>query len=247
MTVQTILDELQRRAPFETAEEGDNAGLLVGDANATVTTVVTALDVTDAVIACAIENKAELIVSHHPLCFKPMRTVLADTMVYRLAAAGIALIAAHTNADKAVGGVNDCMCETLGLTDVCIGPDGMSRIGRLPTDMTAEAFAAYVSGVLGTAVRVKTGTDCVRTVALCGGSAADRVIALFSRADAALTGEVKHHEWLEVPAEKTMVDGGHYSTEVVVVPQFTRWLSEAFPVLRVVTCIDTAPYQTIEV
>lgn len=247
MTAKTVLELLEQKAPFATAESWDNPGLLVGDPDASVTAVVVALDVTDAVIDYAVEQHAELIVTHHPVIFDPLKTVLSDSLVYRLAQAGLTVISAHTNADKAADGVNDRLCARLGLTDVQVAPDGMSRTGVLPAAMTADAFAAYVAGVLNTAVRVKAGEDLVRTVALCGGGGAELVLPLLNRVDAALTGEVKHHEWLSVPAAKTLVDGGHYATEIAVVEAFAEWIGQACSQLRVLVFEGDAPYYTIEV
>jgi len=246
MTVQDILQMLKQKAPLELAEEWDNVGLLVGDSEREVKTVVVALDVTDAVINCAIEKHAELILTHHPVIFEPLKAVTADRVVYRLANAGLSVISMHTNADKAEGGVNDCLCEKLGLSDVRVAPDGMSRIGNLPAFMTAEVFASYVSQCLDTAVRVKSGTDMIRTVALCGGGGADFVLPLLDQADAAITGEVKHHEWLSVPSAKTLVDGGHYATEVAITDRFCQWLHEASPALNIVLYKAQVPYSTIE-
>lgn len=246
MTVQTIFELLQQKAPLELAEEWDNVGLLVGDQAAEVTTVVVALDVTEAVLNCAIEEHAQLIVTHHPVIFDGLKVVTADTFVHRLAKAGLSVISMHTNADKAEGGVNDCLCEKLGLSDIKVAPDGMSRIGNLPASMTAEVFASYVSQCLDTAVRVKAGSDMIRTVALCGGAGADLVLPLLDTVDAALTGEVKHHEWLLVPSAKTLVDGGHYATEVAITERFCEWLHDVFPTLNVVLYKGEAPYSTIE-
>ncbi len=246
MTVQDILQMLQQKAPLELAEEWDNVGLLVGDGEREVNTVVVALDVTDSVIDRAIEEHAQLILTHHPVIFEPLKTVTADGVVYRLANAGLSVISMHTNADKAQGGVNDCLCEKLGLSDIEIAPDGMSRIGKLPASMTAEAFASYVSQCLDSAIRVKMGTDMIHTVALCGGGGADLVLSLLGAADAALTGEVKHHEWLSVPPAKTLVDGGHYATEIAISDRFCEWLHNAFPILNVVLYRAEAPYSTIE-
>ncbi len=246
MTVQTILELLQQKAPVDLAEEWDNVGLLVGDRTTEVTTTAVALDVTEAVLDRAIEVGAQLIVTHHPVIFDSLKAVTADTLVYRLVNAGLSVISMHTNADKTVGGVNDSLCEKLGLSDVEIAADGLSRVGKLPASMTADVFASYVSQCLDTAVRVKVGSDMIRTVVLCGGAGADLVLPLLDTVDAALTGEVKHHEWLSVPSHKTLVDGGHYATEVMITERFCEWLSEAFPTLNVVLYKGETPYFTIE-
>ncbi len=246
MTVQDIYAVLQQKAPLELAEEWDNVGLLVGDASIEVTAVVVALDMTKAVVETAVRKKAQLIVTHHPVIFDALKTVTAENMVHCLIRSGISVISMHTNADKTQGGVNDCLCEKLGLTNVEVGPDGMSRIGELPASMPSNVFASYVSQCLDTAVRVKQGSDMIRTVAVCGGGGADMVLAVLDRVDAALTGEVKHHEWLLVPCTKTLVDGGHYATENAITDRFCAWLQESFADLTIHHYKGEAPYSTIE-
>ena len=246
MKIFEIFELLQEKAPFETAEPYDNVGLLVGAGDGEVTTVLVTLDITQAAVDEAVRLGAELIVSHHPVIFDPLRMLSADSVPYRLAQHGITAICAHTNLDRAAGGINDCLAACLGLTELTLGPDAMCRIGRLPAPLTAEEFGRLVAERLHTAVRLKAGTAPVTTVALCGGGAGDRVLPLLSVADAALTGEVKHHVWLEVPPEKTMADGGHYATEVVVTDRLVAWLNEAFPALTVVLPRGEAPYYTIK-
>ncbi len=245
MNIKEVFEFLQQKAPFETAEPYDNVGMLVGG-DGEVTTVLVTLDITQDAVDAAIAAGAQLIVSHHPVIFEPLRTLEAGSVPYRLAQHGITAICAHTNLDRAAGGVNDCLCELLGLTNVHLGPDAMCRIGELSQAISAEEFGALVARVLGTPVRLKAGSDLVRTVALCGGGAGDRVLPLLSEADAALTGEVKHHVWLAVPPAKTMADGGHYATEVPVTARLAEWLTAAFPALTVVLHRGEAPYYTIK-
>ncbi len=246
MTVQDIYCVLDQKAPFSSAEEWDNSGLLIGNATSPVNGVVVALDVTDDVIDYAVKKKAALIVSHHPVIFDSLTSVKADSVVYRAIQAGISVISAHTNADKATNGVNDALCDVLGLSDTVVTEDGLCRIGTLPASMSAEVFADYVAQCLGTAVRIHKGTEEIRTVAVCGGAGADLVIPLLQKADAAVTGEVKHHEWLSVPSSKTLVDGGHYATEVHVVNRIADWIQNAYPSLSVLPYLGAAPYQTIK-
>ncbi len=244
-TVKDILNALERFAPFETAEEWDNSGLIVGDENQTVTRILTTLDVTPSVIKQAQQCGVELIVSHHPVIFNPISRLTVTDPVYQLANHNIAAIAVHTNGDKAVGGVNDRLASLLGLTDINIAEDGMTRIGRLPEPMTPQAFADHTAKTLHTAVRVRKGGDLVRTVAVCGGAAADLVLPLLSKADAAVTGEVKHHEWLQVPPDKTLIDGGHYATEIAMASALAEYLAEQFPTIQITVADETAPYETV--
>lgn len=233
MTVKEILDFLGEKAPFDTCEEWDNVGLLVGSGYLPATRVLVALDVTDGALEAAKAIGADLIVTHHPVIFRPISRLSADSMPYRLAAAGISVISAHTNLDKAAEGVNDTLAARLGLVDVEIAADGMTRVGTLPEEMTATAFAAHVAEVLGTPVRA-AGDKTVKKVALCGGAAGSSMFPLIGKVDCFITGEVKHHEWLMAAGRINVIDGGHYSTEVPVVDTLCRWLAEGFPTLQVV-------------
>lgn len=244
-TVKEILNALERFAPFSTAEEWDNSGLIVGNEDQTVTNIVTALDVTSSVIKQAKERGAQLIVSHHPVIFNPISRLDTADPVYQLANGNIAAVAVHTNGDKAQGGVNDRLASLLGLTDVTVAEDGMTRIGRLPEPMSPQTFAQYTANVLHTAVRARKGGDLVCTVAVCGGAAADLVVPLLAQVDAAVTGEAKHHEWLQVPPSKTLVDGGHYATEIAMASALAAYLQAQFPTIQITVADETAPYETV--
>ncbi|MBQ8684485.1 MAG: Nif3-like dinuclear metal center hexameric protein [Clostridia bacterium] len=246
MRIQDILTFLDTRAPFATAEEWDNPGLLVGSPSQPVNGILVALDATPGAIESALAIGANLIVTHHPVIFAPLRRLDGDSLPYRLAAAGIGLIAAHTNLDIAAGGVNDTLAACLGLEDVTVAPDGMSRIGRLPTPEESTAFARQVAEALDTPVRV-CGNREIRTVAVCGGGGGEFASALTGQVDAFVTGEVKHHQWLEANAAGlTLIEAGHYATEVPVVDTLCTWLQEAFPTLPVTPYRDGQPYITVK-
>lgn len=245
MTIKDILDYIDSRAPFATAEEWDNPGLLVGSGAQAVSRVLVALDATNGALEAAQAIGADLMITHHPVIFAPLRRLAADDLPYRLAAAGIGLIAAHTNLDKAAGGVNDTLAERLGLTDVTVAADGMTRIGNLPAAENPTAFARRVAAALDTPVRVG-GNRTVRTVAVCGGSGGDFIPDLVGQVDAFVTGEVKHHQWLEATDSLTLVEAGHYATEAPVVDTLCSWLQETFPTLSVTPYFDGQPYTIVK-
>lgn len=247
MIIQDILTFLDSRAPFATAEEWDNPGLLVGDPNAPVHRVLVALDATDGALDTAQAVGADLMVTHHPVIFAPLKRLDAHSLPYRLAAAGIGLIAAHTNLDKATDGVNDTLAARLELENVIIADDGMTRIGTLPEETTVTAFAGQVAQALDTTVRVSNHDHPIRTVAVCGGSGGDFIPALVDAADALVTGEVKHHQWLEANANRlTLIEAGHYATEAPVVDTLCRWLQETFPGLAVTAYYEGDPYTIVK-
>ena len=218
ITVQDIYDFINARAPFETQDSYDNAGLLVGHPAWEVRGVHVALDVTASVLDEAIAAGANLIVTHHPLMFSPRkRLVETDSeaaLLCRMIRHEIALIAAHTNLDQAPGGINDVLARAIGLEDV--SGEGYLRVGRLPAPMTAEAFAAQASQALHTVIRVmgQPGREVSR-VAVCSGAGSDYWSAGRALgADAFLTGEAKHHHALEAaPSGLIMLEAGHHATE----------------------------------
>ena len=141
--VDEILTYVQQLAPPELAESWDNPGLLV-DCGAEVTSILVALDVTDEVIAEAEYQGCQLIVTHHPVIFKPLRSLARGSLPYRLIKKNISALCAHTNLDAAEGGVNDILCRLLGVQDV--QPlDKLARIGRVRTTSASASFTT--SGV----------------------------------------------------------------------------------------------------
>lgn len=247
MTVGEVYAFLHHRAPFETAEAYDNAGLLVGSAEMPADRILVTLDITPAAVRAAAERDAGLIVSHHPVIFHPLRHLSADSVPFLLASNGIVAICAHTNLDRAAGGVNDLLATALGLSGVQSAPDGLCRIGTLPRPMSPEDFAAYVGGCLGTPVRMREGDALVERVAVCGGAGGDFLIPLLQEggARAAVTGELKHHEWLALPSGVTVVEAGHYHTEICMAEGMARWLREAFPSAEVTVFPGEPPYRTV--
>ena len=219
LTVQQVFDFINERAPFETQLAFDNSGLLVGHPDNEVTGIHFALDVTGAVIDEAIAHGANLIVTHHPMMFSPIKRLVETNyearLLCRLIRANISLIAAHTNLDQAPGGCNDALAQAIGLTD--IQGEGFVRVGTLPQTMTAADLAAHISAALGDTVRVMgTPSAMVEKVGMCSGSGADEWPAAAAMgAQAFLTGEVKHHIALEAAdAGIVLLEAGHHATEV---------------------------------
>ncbi len=218
LTVQQVYDFINERAPFETQLPFDNSGLLVGDPQMEVTGVHFALDVTNKVINEAVANGANLIVTHHPMMFSPIKRLVETDhqarLLCRLIRENISLISAHTNLDQAIGGCNDVLAERIGLTDV-VG-EGFLRVGTLPSPMTAGELAVSIGKALGDVVRVMgDASTLVEKVGMCSGAGADEWPAAAAMgAQAFLTGEVKHHIALEAAdAGVVMLEAGHHATE----------------------------------
>lgn len=250
MTVQQVYEAIHAVADFSLQMSFDNAGLLVGDPNATVTGAVLALDVTGHVIDEAVAQKANLIVTHHPVIFHPMKHVTADTLVYRLIREGISVICAHTNLDIAPGGVNDVLAQKLELQQVtALPPENLLRVGMLRRGMTPPELAYFVKQKLDLpALRYCDGGVAVERVAVCGGSGGSELdAAIAAGCQAYVTGDVKHDGMLEAARRGiTLIDAGHFGTETHVLDYLAsvvRGTEEAFSVS--IARSNEVPYATI--
>lgn len=252
-TVQDIYRLIDEKAPFTMQEEWDNSGLLAGDPAAKVRRVLLSLDITDAVIEEAAALEAQLIVSHHPVIFRPIRRAtlcpgdLTGRKMWRLARHNIAAICAHTNLDAVEGGVNTVLARALGLEELQvlepggIGPEGrpggIGRIGTLPEPVAPETLLQRVQDALGpAALRYVSSGRPVCRVAVGGGACGDLLNrAVEAGCDAFVTADLKYNMFLDA-AELglTLVDAGHFPTEYPVMTTVEQWLREAFPALEVV-------------
>ncbi len=119
---QVVIDAIERLAPRNLAESWDNVGLLLGSPAQKITKVLVTLDVTQAVVNQAVQDGIDLIVTHHPVIFTPVKNIRTDfpqgQILASLLKANIAVYAAHTNLDSATGGVNDILSAKLNLQDV---------------------------------------------------------------------------------------------------------------------------------
>ena len=142
-TVKDIYDYIDSYAPFVTQEEWDNAGLITGSLNAAVERCVMCLDVTADAVRAAVDGDAQLILSHHPLIFSPVKRLEAGTALYSCAQNGISVISAHTNFDRAANGINRNLCKLLDLRESAPVENTFIWTGSLETPMSAEDFAKF--------------------------------------------------------------------------------------------------------
>lgn len=239
MTIEKINNFLNEKYPVSTALDYDNVGFLIGDTTEDTKSAVVSLDCTDSAIDTAIENGANLIITHHPVIFNGIKSVKKGDVVYRLIENGISVICLHTNLDTCNDGVNDALANTLQLQniEVLCASDGLTyRKGELPYEINSNDFAAYVGKKLDTAVKY-VGEGKVKTVAVCGGSGAEFIYdCVKNKCDAFVTSEVKHHQFLD--AEKmgiTLIDAGHFPTEDTVIEPLCKILNEKFPDVTFIT------------
>jgi len=245
MTVRQILEYLETLAPTHMKYDWDNVGLLCGSREKEVKKILVALDPFMDVCEEAAAVGADLIVTHHPLIFRPCKSVTDEDPVGKsilyLISHGIAAVNAHTNLDCAPGGVNDTLAKTLGLTDTQIidpiGEDyGLLRKGFVK-EQSLEAFMQTVKEKLGTPVlRYADGGKPVSCVAVGGGSCGDEYeAAIKAGCDTFVTADVKYNQfWDAQELGLNLIDAGHYYTENPICAVLAEKLSEAFPEAEVI-------------
>ena len=232
-TVKNIYDFIDSIAPFERQCNWDNSGLLIGNPCREISKIGVVLDITADAVKYAAERGIELIVSHHPVIFRPVKSFLDGDVSYMLAANGISAICAHTSLDCANGGVNDVLAETLGFKNpVPLSDSGeTAMIRKVVIDETeADALAMLVADRLSTGVQLADCGKTIDTVALCGGAGGDFIHAVAeSGCDAFITGEAKHHEFFAAyELGVTLIAAGHFETENPVVSVLAEKIKENF-------------------
>lgn len=231
-TVKEIYDFIDLIAPFNAQEEWDNSGLLVGNKEQNVNKILFALDITSDIVNQAIDCGANLIITHHPLIFKPISTVLSDTIIFKLIENKISLISAHTNYDKAIDGVNDILCKTVGLNDYSKVDGTCLNIAEFENSTSANDFINTVKTVLGGVVRFNSVKNDIKKIAICSGSGSDYLeTAKELNCDALLTGDASHHAFLDADEMNILlVAAGHFETENIAIKPLLDKIKNEFDI-----------------
>ena len=231
-SVRAIYDFLDSIAPFDTQLPFDNSGLQLGDFESSVERAMLCLDVTPAVVEQASQAACDLVVAHHPVLFHARKQLLSRDPAWLLARRGMACIASHTPLDACPGGVNDLLAQRLGFgAPALLTP--LIRICTLPEPLTAKALADHVSQKLGAPVRYIDAGKPIMTIALCGGLGCHFLGEIYGHADAFLTGDADHHNFLDAAQHGlTLFAAGHFETEIHVVPALAGRLRAAFPAIQ---------------
>ncbi len=243
---------IEQFAPLETAAEWDNTGLCIGSPDTEIKAVLVGFDCTPSLVREAVERGANMIVTHHPLIFRGIKKISADTFLGEIITLAIkndiVVYSAHTNADKASGGVNTLMAQRLGLLDCrVLAEDGFGLVGTLPAPMACEDFIAFVKKQFSLkVVRASHLIDKpIQKVALCSGSGASLIgDALESGADAFVCGDVSYHQFF-TEKEFLLLDIGHFESEIDIVDKLIAVLEEknsTFAVLRTKTDYNPIHY-----
>lgn len=232
-TVKEIFEYINSFAEFSTQENWDNSGLLLGDPEREVRKIAFALDATLKTVEAAKECCADLMVTHHPVIFSPLKKVTAGSVVYELLTNRISVISAHTCWDSAQGGVNDVLAEKLGFENPQPLPleetaTPMVRLVEVEP-MSGEELARLVNEKLGCHLRLADAGKPIKRIAICGGSGGSLLYELIGKADAFITGELSHHHFIDAAQNGlTAIAAGHFETEAPSMKPLKEKIKEKF-------------------
>ena len=234
LTVAEVTEILDELAPARLAEPWDNSGLQVGCNDWPVKKIRVSLDPLPEVVSAACAQQVDLLITHHPLLFKPLHSIDFSTPVGRIillsARHSLAVYSAHTNLDSVSGGINDQLASRIGLNEVTVlgeeivpgKGEGLGRVGRLIDETTLADLVSQVKTRLNLD-RVKWSGDpglSVRRVAVCSGSGGGMMKPFFaSGAQVFITGDLRYHDGREAEARgRGLIDIGHFGSE--------HWMTE---------------------
>ena len=260
MLCKEIVQVIEATYPESAALDFDNVGLLAGRADKEVGRVYLALDATDAVIDKAIEAGADMLITHHPLIFSPVKRVTNEDFVgrrvVRLIQNDIAYYAMHTNYD--VLGMAALAERILGIQNAQVldvtmcesgNEEGIGRVGDLEKPMTLEECCVYVKHRLNLG-SLKVFGDMqaeVSRLAISPGSGKTAIAAAIAKgAEVLVTGDIGHHDGLDaVEQGLAVIDAGHYGTEYIFIDDMRNFLTDKLPVLDVMTTPVIHPFQVV--
>jgi dinuclear metal center YbgI/SA1388 family protein len=243
MKISNVIQHLESFAALEYQEEYDNSGLITGSPELECTGVLISLDCTEDLIREAVDKNCNLIVSHHPLIFHPIRRITQENMTGRsiIAAirADITIYAIHTNLDNIIDGVNARIADKLGLVNRKVlfpktngSSVGSGLIGDLENPITEENLLKHLKQTFNSLVikhSLKRG-KAVSRVALCGGAGSFLISnALRAKADFFITADVRYHEFFGAEGKMVIADIGHYESEQFTIDLLHEVIVRKFP------------------
>ena len=231
------LDELLKPG---LAYDWDNVGLSIGDKSAYVNKVLITLEINEAVVDEAISKDVQLIISHHPLIFRPIKSITnfddKGNTLLKLIKNSIGVYVAHTNFDIIEGGLNDYISNLLSLNNINklayenSDIDAIGRYGELKEEMSIEEFIMFVKTKLNLSdLRIVDGGNSkIRKVGIVTGSGIEYASNAFEAGcDAYLTGDIKYHQAQEaIDLGLVLIDAGHFHTEKIILPKLKKILLE---------------------
>lgn len=266
LKVNDICNVMEEYAPVNLKETYDNVGLMIGDRNHEITSILVALDCTLEVIEEAIEKGCNLILTHHPILFFKPSTITYDTLqgrkIITLIKNGINVYSAHTNLDSTKNGLNDLLMQllqlenssTLGTVQGNTLENGIGRISTLkePVELLDLVYNVKENLNIENIRYVGDQDKLIKKVAVINGSGQDFFnVAMKAGADCIITGDTSYHYVSDFKEEGiAIIDAGHFDTEWPVMKLVSQWLKNKLLYLsfenQVILSQKTKnPYKTI--
>lgn len=261
MKCKDIIDIVEKVAPTDLAKSWDNVGLLVGDREKKIQTIMIALDPTGNVIRQGIDAGIDMLITHHPMIFSPLKSITYDDFIGRrimdLIQNDIAYYAMHTNFDMTK--MAEAAAKMICLSELQVlepeeesTSNGIGRIGELERSMTLEECALVVKERFqADHVRiVGNRKKMVKKAGISPGSGKSMIdAALLNRVDVLITGDIDHHTAIDANEQGLcIIDGGHYGTEHIMVEYMERYLNESIEKLRngekikIISAMEQSPF-----
>ncbi|MDD6043496.1 MAG: Nif3-like dinuclear metal center hexameric protein [Eubacteriaceae bacterium] len=236
MKKRDLVKVIQSFCPDYLAEEWDNCGFQIDNDREDVDRILVALEITDDVISEALENKADMIITHHPMLFLPIRNIDVKTIpgsyISKLIKGGISVYSCHTSFDKAENGNNDYIGRILDLENVrpFDKDNGFCRKGETPFETTFAEFVYQVADAFQIDEKhfryVGDKKRIINSIGWCSGSGAEFIDdAVREGCDLYITGDLKYHDAVAAKEKGICVlDAGHYGTEKIFVENMAELL-----------------------
>lgn len=237
MRCSELMEKLEELAPKSLACDWDNPGFLAGRSDKEIKKVLIALDATDRVVEQAVQEQADLVLTHHPLIFRALKQVndgnFISRRIVKLLQADISYFAMHTNFDAAPGCMADLAAARIGIQDgeplevtgeIDGEAVGIGKSGTLRTPAALDVLAKQVKDAFGLPFVLVYGSeavgDTVSRVAISPGAGGSMIrYALEKRAEVLITGDIGHHDAIDAAAEGlAIIDAGHYGLEHIFIP-----------------------------
>lgn len=258
MLCRDIIKVIENTYPKRVALAWDNVGLLLGRTDKEIQKIYVALEVTESIIDDAIENGADMLITHHPLIFEPLKQITDEhfigNRVVKLLQHDISCYTMHTNYD--VLRMADLSATILGLDSTEVleatnaeGTEGVGRVGQLSTEITLRECCKLVKERFRLdTVKVFGDLDAkVKKVAISPGSGRHmKEFAIAKEADVFVTGDIDHHEGLDANAQQlAIIDAGHYGLEHIFIDDVAKYLKENLREIEIVKAKPKHPFQVV--
>ena len=244
MLLKDLIGLLEKKYNINLMEKWDNSGLIIGREERNISKILICLDITNDIIEQALENKADLIISHHPLIFNEIKKINSGSLlgkkILKLIENNIAVYSIHTNADSVVGGLNDFILEKMdlhGKTEILFKNEfensmigGLGRVSELEEETEITCIIKKIKENLGLEnIRVVGTKAKIKKLAVVTGSGGSLIPHLDKSIDLYITGDLKHHESLDAYEEgMVLIDLGHYESEVIFSELIKKDLKKEF-------------------